>query len=174
MGCRADLLTFCRVLTYTPTKTKWPPVKQRRREDPQPAPREPHRMSSPCSISHKSKISKIPTLPLDVNLTTKPPTKCWLRAMDQLTSKFSWLCSVTKSLVPTLKKPSNAFKTLDEAGKGAIHKDALTQILTTQADRFNATEMQQMFGISPIDGAGMLDYKGLAYTLTHGQADEAE
>jgi len=68
----------------------------------------------------------------------------------------------------------NAFKTLDEAGAGAIHKDALTQILTTQADRFNATEMQQMFGISPIDGAGNLDYKGLAYTLTHGQADEAE
>jgi len=68
----------------------------------------------------------------------------------------------------------NAFKTLDEEGKGALHKDALSQILTTQADRFNASEFQQMLGISPVDGSGMLDYKGLAYTLTHGQADEAE
>jgi len=68
----------------------------------------------------------------------------------------------------------NAFKTLDEEGKGALHKDTLSQILTTQADRFNPSELQQMFGISPIDGSGMLDYKGLAYTLTHGQADEGE
>merc|ERR1712002_687227 len=68
-------------------------------------------------------------------------------------------------------------KTADEMldeGKGALHKDALSQILTTQADRFNASEFQQMLGISPVDGSGMLDYKGLAYTLTHGQADEAE
>jgi len=68
----------------------------------------------------------------------------------------------------------NAFKTLDEESKGSINKAALQQILTTQADRFDAAEFQQMLGISTVDANGDLDYKGLAYTLTHGQADDAE
>jgi Ca2+-binding EF-hand superfamily protein len=68
----------------------------------------------------------------------------------------------------------NAFKTLDEAGSGSINKGALQQILCSQADKFDAGEFQQMLGISTVDGDGNLDYKGLAYTLTHGQADEAE
>merc|ERR1712176_1213131 len=61
-----------------------------------------------------------------------------------------------------------------EESKGSINKAALQQILTTQADRFDAAEFQQMLGISTVDANGDLDYKGLAYTLTHGQPDDAE
>merc|ERR1712136_451337 len=64
--------------TYLKPKTKWPPVKQRRRQDQKPALPEPQGMSMPCSL----------------NLA------------DQSTSKSSWECSVTRSPVPTPKKPS--------------------------------------------------------------------
>merc|ERR1711955_79126 len=49
---------------------------------------------------------------------------------------------------------------------GAINTAALKAILCSQAEKF-----QDMLGISTVDG-DKLDYKGLAYTLTHGQADE--
>jgi len=65
-----------------------------------------------------------------------------------------------------------AFKILDEGHKGVIKKDIIGEILTTQADRFSAAELAQMFGISPIDANGNLDYKSLSYILTHGQEDQ--
>merc|ERR1712243_375869 len=52
-----------------------------------------------------------------------------------------------------------------------INPAALKAILCSQADKFDAKEFQDMLGISTVDG-DKLDYKGLAYTLTHGQADE--
>jgi len=64
-----------------------------------------------------------------------------------------------------------AFKTLDPESDGSINTAALKAILCSQADKFDAKEFQDMLGISTVDG-DKLDYKGSAYTLTHGQADE--
>merc|ERR1712228_864600 len=63
-----------------------------------------------------------------------------------------------------------AFKTLDPESDGAINTAALKAILCSQADKFDAKEFQDMLGIPTVDG-DKLDYKGLAYTLPHGQAD---
>merc|ERR1711935_615642 len=49
----------------------------------------------------------------------------------------------------------SAFKLFDPEGKGTIPKEYLGDVLTSQAD-------------------GNLDYKGLAYVITHGQEEEAE
>ena len=45
-------------------------------------------------------------------------------------------------------------------------------VLTSQADRFSKEELNAMLAASPIDEFGNLDYKGLAYVITHGQDDE--
>ncbi|XP_066566942.1 myosin light chain 5 [Amia ocellicauda] len=66
----------------------------------------------------------------------------------------------------------NAFKLLDPDAKGHIHKDELQQVLMTQADKFTAEEVKQMFQSSPIDPAGNLDYKSLCYIITHGEEQE--
>ncbi|CAK8679889.1 myosin regulatory light chain, smooth muscle-like [Clavelina lepadiformis] len=65
-----------------------------------------------------------------------------------------------------------AFKLLDPEGKGILHKDYLSQLLMTQADKFTKEEIDQMFEIAPIDVAGNLDYKSLCYIITHGQEEE--
>ncbi|XP_002125107.2 myosin regulatory light chain, smooth muscle isoform X1 [Ciona intestinalis] len=65
-----------------------------------------------------------------------------------------------------------AFKILDGDDKGVLNKKVLAEILTTQADRFNQSELNQMFEIAPIDAAGNLDYKSLCYIVTHGQEEE--
>ena len=46
-------------------------------------------------------------------------------------------------------------------------------MLTSQADKFSEDEMNGMLSLAPIDADGNLDYKGLAYVMTHG-ADETE
>ena len=46
-------------------------------------------------------------------------------------------------------------------------------MLTSQADKFTEDEMNGMLSMAPIDADGNLDYKGLAYVMTHG-ADETE
>jgi len=56
--------------------------------------------------------------------------------------------------------------------KGVINKDLVSEILTTQADRFTNAELNQMFQIAPIDAAGNLDYKSLCYVVTHGSEEE--
>merc|ERR1712130_166999 len=66
----------------------------------------------------------------------------------------------------------NAFKLFDPEGKGTIPKDYLGDVLTSQADRFTKEELDSMMSAAPIDADGNLDYKGLAYIITHGQDDE--
>merc|ERR1712080_65594 len=57
-----------------------------------------------------------------------------------------------------------AFKVFD--------KDNIGAILKTNADRFSPEELNSMFDICEPDDAGMLDYKSLCYTLTHGSSEE--
>merc|ERR1712233_218388 len=66
----------------------------------------------------------------------------------------------------------NAFKLFDPEGKGTIPKDYLGDVLTSQADRFTKEELDSMMNAAPIDADGNLDYKGLAYIITHGRDDE--
>ncbi|CBY11283.1 unnamed protein product [Oikopleura dioica] len=68
----------------------------------------------------------------------------------------------------------NAFKLFDPEGKGSIPKEYLSEVLTTQADRFNEDELKSMIDAASIDEAGNLDYKGLAYIMTHGDDEEGE
>merc|ERR1711976_1152987 len=68
----------------------------------------------------------------------------------------------------------NAFKLFDPEGKGTIPKDYLSEVLTTQADRFNEEELKSMMDAAKIDEAGNFDYKNLAYIMTHGQDEEEE
>ncbi|XP_032814375.1 myosin light chain 5-like [Petromyzon marinus] len=66
----------------------------------------------------------------------------------------------------------NAFKIFDPDGKGHINADEMKRLLMTQADRFTATEADQMCNMAPIDPAGHLDYKSLCYIITHGEEKE--
>ncbi|XP_070706213.1 myosin light chain 5-like [Pempheris klunzingeri] len=66
----------------------------------------------------------------------------------------------------------NAFKMFDPDAKGFIHRDELQKLLTTQADKFTAEEVKQMFQSSNIDAAGNLDYKSLCNIITHGEEQE--
>ncbi|KAG7321071.1 hypothetical protein KOW79_015486 [Hemibagrus wyckioides] len=66
----------------------------------------------------------------------------------------------------------NAFKMFDPEAKGYINTAELQHILMTQADKFSAEEVRQMFQSSNIDSAGNLDYKSLCYIITHGEQQE--
>ncbi|KAM9858537.1 myosin, light chain 2b, regulatory, cardiac, slow isoform 1-T1 [Aulostomus maculatus] len=68
----------------------------------------------------------------------------------------------------------NAFKVFDPEGTGTLKKDFVTEMLTTQADRFSPEEMEQMFAAFPPDVAGNLDYKNLVYIITHGEEKDQE
>ncbi|CDQ67136.1 unnamed protein product [Oncorhynchus mykiss] len=68
----------------------------------------------------------------------------------------------------------NAFKVFDPEGKGVLRKDFVTEMLTTQADRFSPEEMEQMFAAFPPDVAGNLDYKNLVHIITHGEEKDQE
>merc|ERR1712206_59836 len=59
-----------------------------------------------------------------------------------------------------------AFKVFDPENKGVIHK--------TNADRFNDEEVTQMFSLAEPNEEGMVDYKALCYTLTHGSEGDDE
>jgi len=67
-----------------------------------------------------------------------------------------------------------AFQMFDPDKTGKIPKDYLGDLLTCQADRFTKDELDGMFAVAPIDGEAMVDYKGLAYVITHGQQEEEE
>ncbi|KAI2665090.1 Myosin regulatory light chain 2, ventricular/cardiac muscle isoform [Labeo rohita] len=68
----------------------------------------------------------------------------------------------------------NAFKVFDPEGKGILKKEYVTEMLTTQADRFSAEEMEQMFTAFPPDAAGNLDYRNLVHIITHGEEKDQE
>ncbi|XP_062419932.1 myosin regulatory light chain 2a isoform X2 [Pungitius pungitius] len=68
----------------------------------------------------------------------------------------------------------NAFKVFDPEGQGVLRKDYVTQMLTTQADRFSPEEMVQMFAAFPPDVAGNLDYNNLVHIITHGEEKDQE
>ncbi|XP_024284083.1 myosin regulatory light chain 2, ventricular/cardiac muscle isoform-like [Oncorhynchus tshawytscha] len=68
----------------------------------------------------------------------------------------------------------NAFKVFDPEGKRVLRKDSVTEILTTQADRFSPEEMEQMFAAFPPDVAGNLDYKNLVHIIKHGEEKDQE
>ncbi|KAG9335381.1 hypothetical protein JZ751_005303 [Albula glossodonta] len=68
----------------------------------------------------------------------------------------------------------NAFKVFDPEGKGILKKEFVTEMLTTQADRFTPEEMEQMFTAFPPDVAGNLDYKNLVHIITHGEEKDQE
>uniref|UniRef100_A0A673G4K0 Myosin regulatory light chain 2, ventricular/cardiac muscle isoform-like n=1 Tax=Sinocyclocheilus rhinocerous TaxID=307959 RepID=A0A673G4K0_9TELE len=69
----------------------------------------------------------------------------------------------------------NAFKVFDPEGKGILKKEFITEMLTTQADRFSAEEVRhQMFTAFPPDAAGNLDYRNLVHIITHGEEKDQE
>lgn len=65
-----------------------------------------------------------------------------------------------------------AFKILDSENTGVLHKDFVSEMLSTQGKRFTPEEIEQVMEISPVDVAGNLDYKALCYVITHGQEEE--
>merc|ERR1719461_1286031 len=67
-----------------------------------------------------------------------------------------------------------AFKIFDPENKGVVHKQYMIDILKSQADRFTEEEAAQMLKLSSCDELGMLDYKALCYTLTHGSDGDAD
>merc|ERR1712113_155375 len=67
-----------------------------------------------------------------------------------------------------------AFKVFDPENEGVVHKGYISSILKTNADRFNDEEMTQMFSLAEPNEEGMVDYKALCYTLTHGSNADDE
>ncbi|XP_037647912.1 myosin light chain, phosphorylatable, fast skeletal muscle a [Sebastes umbrosus] len=65
-----------------------------------------------------------------------------------------------------------AFKVLDPEGTGAIKKEFLEELLTTQCDRFTKEEIKNMWSAFPPDVAGNVDYKNICYVITHGEEKE--
>merc|ERR1712227_435379 len=47
-------------------------------------------------------------------------------------------------------------------------------ILKANADRFNDEEVTQMFSLAEPNEEGMVDYKALCYTLTHGSSNDED
>ncbi|XP_006640871.2 myosin regulatory light chain 2B, cardiac muscle isoform [Lepisosteus oculatus] len=68
----------------------------------------------------------------------------------------------------------NAFKIFDPDAKGHINAEYIKRMLMTQADKFSAEEVQQMFSAFPPDVSGNLDYKNLCYVITHGEEKDQE
>ena len=43
-----------------------------------------------------------------------------------------------------------------------------------QADRFTQGELDAFLAAAPIDSEGNVDYKGIAYLMTHGEQEEGD
>merc|ERR1711970_928738 len=67
-----------------------------------------------------------------------------------------------------------AFKLFDKENKGVVPAKQLSEVLKSQADRFNDDEIKQFLELAKPNEEGMIDYKALCYTLTHGGGDEDE
>ena len=53
-------------------------------------------------------------------------------------------------------------------------KADLQDCLMSQAERFNQEEMDKFFAIARVNAEGLVDYKDLAYVITHGQSEDAD
>merc|ERR1711978_430511 len=67
-----------------------------------------------------------------------------------------------------------AFKLFDKDNKGVVPVQTLQEVLKSQADRFNDDEFKQFLELAKPNEEGLVDYKALCYTLTHGGGDEDE
>merc|ERR1712110_1023147 len=67
-----------------------------------------------------------------------------------------------------------AFKLFDKENKGVVSAEVMTEVLKSQADRFNDEEIKNFLDLAKPNEEGMIDYKALCYTLTHGGGDEDE
>merc|ERR1711994_483020 len=67
-----------------------------------------------------------------------------------------------------------AFKLFDKENKGIVPSATMCEVLKSQADRFNDDEIKQFLELAKPNEEGMIDYKALCYTLTHGGGDDEE
>merc|ERR1712002_1430070 len=67
-----------------------------------------------------------------------------------------------------------SFKLFDKENKGLVHISILSEVLKSQADRFNEEEMKNFTELAKPNGEGFVDYKALCYTLTHGGGEDEE
>merc|ERR1711881_73172 len=67
-----------------------------------------------------------------------------------------------------------AFKLFDKENKGVVSAEVMQEVLKSQADRFNDEEIKNFLDLAKPNDEGMVDYKALCYTLTHGGGDEDE
>merc|ERR1711913_179695 len=67
-----------------------------------------------------------------------------------------------------------AFKLFDKENKGVVSAETMTEVLKSQADRFNDEEIKNFLDLAKPNEEGNIDYKALCYTLTHGGGDEDE
>jgi len=65
-----------------------------------------------------------------------------------------------------------AFKVFDKNNTGVVHKSYLAEVLSTQADRMDAKELETLFDIAPINEKDEVDYKNFCYMLTHGSCED--
>lgn len=65
-----------------------------------------------------------------------------------------------------------AFKVFDKEGRGVVHRAYLAEVLSTQADRMDAKELETLMDIAPINDNDEVDYKAFCYMLTHGSAED--
>merc|ERR1712025_698321 len=63
---------------------------------------------------------------------------------------------------------------IDKDNKGVVPVQTLQEVLKSQADRFNDDEFKQFLELAEPNEEGLVDYKALCYTLTHGGGDEDE
>merc|ERR1712088_694784 len=66
------------------------------------------------------------------------------------------------------------FTLFDKDNKGVVPVQTLQEVLKSQADRFNDDEFKQFLELAKPNEEGLVDYKALCYTLTHGGGDEDE
>merc|ERR1712062_201269 len=67
-----------------------------------------------------------------------------------------------------------AFKVFDKTNKGVVSAETMTEVLKSQADRFNDEEIKNFLDLAKPNEEGMIDYKALCYTLTHGGGDDED
>merc|ERR1712154_243019 len=67
-----------------------------------------------------------------------------------------------------------AFKLFDKENKGVVSSATMCEVLKSQADRFNDEEIKNFLDLAKPNEEGMIDYKALCYTLTHGGGDDEE